>query len=308
MYIYKYKFEPHNEELIKYEMACLFNKVGTKDSLISDYKINPNRSYSINYRIDAMFSGSNVDELLPQIAAAQMSYEGFKIEFIDVKSSVLQYKTRIDYCIEIADLIGGYGQMKNPNITFVITELGGVWYFGELIRNDRNFERLQHKVHTYSHSMSCELSRTIVNIACGMKTPTIIDPCCGIGTVVIEAKEMGFDIEGNELNWLVYNKACENSKNLGLEIPITRGDMHDISKHYDVSILDIPYGLMSKTTSELQTGLIAKCYDISEKLILIANEDCMPLIANTGWKIEAKIDVPKANYKFTRYVYVLVKA
>lgn len=307
MYIYKYKFEPHNEQLIKYEMSCLFNQVGMDDYLISDYQLNPNRSYSINYRIDIMCSGDSVDYLISQIEQLRLYYEGFKIEFIDVKSDIMEYQTRIDYCIQIADLIDGYGQMKNPAITFVVTELEGVWYFGQLIRNDRSFEQLQTKLHTYSHSMSCELSRTVVNIACGQEQPTIIDPCCGIGTVLAEAAQMNFTIEGNELNWQIYHKAKENMNFLGLNVPITHGDMHDIVKLYDVSILDIPYGLMSKTSTELQTGLISKCYEISEKLILIANEDSLPLIANTKWKILTKIDVPKANYKFTRYVYVLTK-
>lgn len=307
MYIYKYKFEPHNEQLIKYEMSCLFNKVGADDCLISDYQLNPNRSYSINYRIDVMYSGESIDQLLSQIEQASLYYEGFKIEFIDVKSDVMEYRTRINYCIQIADLIDGYGQMQKPTITFVITFVSGVWYFGQLIRNERQFERLQTKLHTYSHSMSCELSRTIVNIACGQEQPQLIDPCCGIGTVLAEAADMNFAIEGNELNWQIYHKAQENISELGLKVPITHGDMHDITKQYDVSILDIPYGLMSKTSTELQTGLISKCYEISNKLILIANEDSLPLIANTKWKITKKIDVPKANYKFTRYVYVLTK-
>lgn len=307
MYIYKYKFEPHNEQLIKYEISCLFGKLGTDDSLVSDYKLSPNRSYSINYRIDVMFAEASLEPLLSQIAEAELYYEGFKIEFIDVKSEVLEYRMRIDYCIAIADLIGGFGQMKNPTITFVVTLVDDVWYFGELIRNDRSFERLQTKVHTYSHSMSCELSRTIVNIACGQTSPSLIDPCAGIGTVLAEAADLGFKIEGNELNWLVYNKACENLAALNLEVPITHGDMHDITKHYDVSILDIPYGLMSDTTPELQTGLIAKCYQLSDKLVLVSNEDSLPLIAKTAWKLKHKIDVPKANYKFTRYIYVLEK-
>lgn len=308
MYIYKFKYEPHNEQLIKYEISCLLKQEATSDCLISNCKINPNRSYSINYRIDIMFKAHQIEQLMPQIKAANLYYEGFKIEFIDVNSDVLAYQTRINYCIQIADLIEGYGQMKDPQITFVVTMLNGEWYFGKLIRNDRSFEYLQTKLHTYSHSMSCELSRTVVNIACGQQHPTLIDPCCGIGTVVAEAKHMGYEIDGNELNWQIWNKAQENMQDLGLNVQIRHGDMHEINKQYDVSILDIPYGLMSKTSHELQTGLIAKCYEISNKLILIANEESTPLIEQTKWKIHHKLNVPKANYKFTRYVYVLYKS
>lgn len=307
MYIYKCKFEPHSEELIKYEMSCIFNQAIDHDVVVSEVLVNPNRSYAINYRIDVLYSGKSVDDILPQITDAKLYYEGFKIEFIDVKSDVMEYRTRIGYCIQIADLIDGYGQMKDPTITFVVTKVDDVWYFGKLTRNDRSFERLQSKIHTYSHSMSCSLSRAVVNIACGQEQPKLIDPCSGIGTVLAEASEMGYDISGTELNELVYYKAKENLEALGIEVNFKCQDMHQITEKYDVSILDIPYGLMSKTSTELQTGLISKCYEISNKLVLVANEDSLPLIEKTKWTVKDKIDVPKANYMFTRYIYILTK-
>lgn len=307
-YIYKYNYEPYEKDIVHFEMKALFDVEPCGDTILSDTHTNPNRSYHLNYRINIMCKGSSVDELLPDIDKMNLSYEGFKIEFIDVSSDVMEYKKRINYCITIADLFDGYGQMKDPNITFVVTQVDNVWYFGQLIRNDRSFERLQNKPHTYSHSMSCELSRTVVNIACGQDKPKLVDPCHGIGTVICEAVDLGYDIEGTELNWLVFDKARENLEAVGIDTKIiSQGDMHNISKSYDVSILDIPYGLMSKTTPELQTGLIEKCYQISNKLVLIANENCDSLINNTKWKIIDRIDVPKANYKFIRYVYILGK-
>lgn len=307
-YIYKYNYEPNEENLVDYEMKSIFGSLQDGDAIITDMCINPNKSYHLNYRLDILCEGKTVDQLLPQIENLKLSYNGFKIEFIDVDSSIMKYEKRINYCITIADLFDGYGQMKDPNITFVVTQVDNVWYFGQLIRNDRSFERLQNKPHTYSHSMSCELSRTVVNIACGQDKPKLVDPCHGIGTVICEAVDLGYDIEGTELNWLVFDKARENLEAVGIDTKIiSQGDMHNIAKSYDVSILDIPYGLMSKTTPELQTGLIEKCYQISSKLLLIANENCDSLINNTKWKIIDRIDVPKANYKFIRYVYILGK-
>lgn len=307
MYIYKTKFEDHSEELIKYEMESIFNQKIDNEFIITNYEVNPNRSYYLNYRIDVLASGKTVKEMLPAIKELNLDYDGFKIEFIDVTSDVMEYQTRIGYCRKIAELMSGYGQMKDPVITFAVTLVEDTWYFGELLRNDRDFEKLQGKPHTYSHSMSCELSRTVVNIAVGQSSPKLIDPCCGIGTVIAEAIDMGYDIEGTEINWLVYDKARSNLESLNIPIVIERQDMHDIEKKYDVSILDIPYGLMSKTTTQLQTGLISKCFDISNKLVLVSNEDASELICNTKWSLKDKITIPKANYKFTRYVYILEK-
>ena len=44
------------------------------------------------------------------------------------------------------------------------------------------------------------MARALVNIAtCDDKRLSIIDPCCGVGTVVIEALDLGFNIKGYEL-------------------------------------------------------------------------------------------------------------
>ncbi len=307
MYIYKFKYEPHNKQLIKYEMKCLLENDSIGDTTISNVNINPNRSYHINYKIEIIKKDAKIENIIEHIKQLKLSYAGFKIEFVDVKSDVLEYNLRIDYCRTTADLIGGYGQMKNPVIKFVYTNINGEWYFGKYVANDRSFEKYMLKPHTYSHSMSCELSRTIVNIATGKSNPKLIDPCAGIGTVVIEALDLGFLIEACELNWLVYDKARDNLNYFNMPQVISRMDMHEINKKYDVSILDIPYGLMSKTNSELQFELIEKCFSISDKLILITNEKLINIINQSSWHIKETIEVPKANYKFTRYVHVLIK-
>lgn len=307
MNIYKYKYEKHNQELVKYEMNSIFCEKVDDEIILTDQDINPNRSYYINYKIEIFASCNKIEELVTQIANLKLDYDQFKIEFIDVKSDVLNYNSRIDYCKQIAELISGFGVMKDPKITLVVTNVYGVWYFGKLIRNDRSFEKYQMKPHTYSHSLSTELARTLINILCKQNNPTIIDPCCGIGTVIIEALSLGYDIEGAEINWQIANKAKENLDYFGYKNVISCIDMHQIDKKYNVSILDIPYGLMSQTNPVLQTALINKCYEISDELLLVANEDCTLLLANTNWKVNKIINVPKANFMFNRYVYLLEK-
>lgn len=309
MHLYKYNYEPHSEELVKYEMKSIFGCAEMDDDYITtDITVNPNRSYFLNYRIDCLVKADTIDNLLFAIKGLNLYYEGFKIEFINVKSAVLDYKQRLNYCIAIADLIDGFGIMKNPNNTFVVTRYNNEWHFGELIRNDRSFARLQSKIHTYSHSMSSELSRTIVNIACGQSNPRLVDPCFGVGTVIAEAIDLGYQIAGTEYNQLVFDKACENLAHLGLDANIRCLDMHLITEYYDVSILDIPYGVMCATTDQLQLGLINGCYAISDKLLLVTNDGCDQLIAATKWQVKDKITIPKANYSFERYLYVLEKS
>ncbi|GAA3334615.1 hypothetical protein GCM10020331_103270 [Ectobacillus funiculus] len=67
------------------------------------------------------------------------------------------------------------------------------------------------KPHSYSTSLSTRVARAVANIA--VPDPTgikAIDPCCGIGTVLVEALSMGINIVGSDINPLVLPGAREN--------------------------------------------------------------------------------------------------
>ncbi len=307
-YIYKYNSERQDAALAKYEMEAIFNQEITSDSFISTYYVNPNKSYFINYLIDPLFKAENLDNLVELIIDANLNYDQYKIEFINVKSSELPYKERLNYCINIANNIGGEGTVHNPLITLVVTKVDNNWYFGQILRNDRAFENHQDKPHSYSNAMTTQISRTLVNIACGQHTNLrLLDPCCGIGTVVIEALSQDYDITGRELNYLVADKAKKNLHALGFKDVIKQQDMHTITETYDVAIMDLPYGIMSVTNLELQTGLVAKAYELANRLLLVANEPSEHLIEKTNWIIDTIIPIPKASGQFTRYIYILNK-
>lgn len=85
---------------------------------------------------------------------------------------------------------------------------------------------------------------------------------------------------------------------------VTNADMHDIKEHYDVAIIDLPYGLFTPTTRQEQTGIIKKARDIADKLIIVTFEDMDNDIINAGFKIIDRCTVSKG--KFTRYVSVCI--
>ena len=52
------------------------------------------------------------------------------------------------------------------------------------------------KPNTFSNSLDIRLARTLVNLAAGDNDQvTIVDPCCGMGTVVLEGLALDLDIE-----------------------------------------------------------------------------------------------------------------
>ena len=142
-----------------------------------------------------------------------------------------------------------------------------------------------------------------MNIAVGTdRKSSVIDPCCGVGTVVLEALSLGVAVTGYEIQWSTARKAKANIASFGYEPCITKADMHSIEDHYAVAILDIPYGLFTPTTPEIQRALIEKTRTIADKLVLIAFEEMESVLSCAGFAIINRGAVFKGHFK--RYIYI----
>lgn len=116
---------------------------------------------------------------------------------------------------------------------------------------------------------------------------------------------MGIDIAAYEINKSIARDANENLIHYGYRPVVINDDMNNINTKFDVSILDIPYGIFSHITKEEQQSLINKATEISDKLILISFEELAYMVEKTGFQIEDICTLPKG--KFKRYIYVCKK-
>ena len=91
------------------------------------------------------------------------------------------------------------------------------WIFGDYVKSEAVWYRHQKKPHGYSTALNTRVARAVVNIA--IPNPSnikAIDPCCGIGTVLVEARSMGINIVGSDRNHLILPGARETSNILVL--------------------------------------------------------------------------------------------
>ena len=99
--------------------------------------------------------------------------------------------------------IEGEADVRNPERVFGIVPLGGRWYFGHYVESEPVWYH-HIKPRSYSTSLSTRVARSVANIAVpNPEGVRAIDPCCGIGTVVVEALSMGINIVGRDISPLV---------------------------------------------------------------------------------------------------------
>lgn len=304
-YIYIINYSEDERELCTVEMKYIFNLSIVDKYIISDKCVNPTRSPFIKERIKVIYEENTLENLIDKIKNENLSYDDFKVSFIKNSTDNIEYNNRLKIIKSIGMIINGEAELYNPKIEFGVTNLNDKWIFGIVERHNNNWHIHDKKPCTYSNSLNFRLARSLVNIAQGEDlNRRLVDPCCGIGTVLLEGLSLGCNIKGCEINPMIGERAKINLKFFDYEDVVTIMDMHNVSEKFDTSIIDIPYGLFNPITKKEQQDIINTARRISSRMVIISYEEMDEMIIDAGFKIIDKCRIKKG--KFTRYVSVCV--
>ncbi|QOT00420.1 RNA methyltransferase [Brevibacterium sp. JNUCC-42] len=306
-YIYTYACREDEQSLCQLELRSLFGMQPPANLFKSTISIDPSRSPFIKERVELLYEGDSLSDILEQVQQIDMLESTFKVIF--VKTNDLEVSEKIEFPErraierEMGLHITGESDVHHPDHEFGLVTLGGRWFFGHYVKNKAVWLHHMKKPRSYSIALSTRVARAVANIAVPHPLGiTAIDPCCGIGTVLVEALSMGIDIVGGDINPFVVHGARENLAYFELEGEITLGAISQISSHYDVAIIDMPYNLFSITTPEEQLSILKHTRRIATKAIIITIETIDAMIADAGLTITDRCVAKKGN--FTRQILV----
>lgn len=302
MNLYVINYQTNEEELCMLEMKSLFGFVPDKKYFFSDINIIAERSPFIKSVLKVMFEGDSLEKLTAGMTLNGVKYSGFKVKYVDAEGNMdFDEKHRIEGVI--GDAILGKPRIHDNNVLLGVSRINGKWIFGEYTKNTGKWDVHTKKPNYYCNALSVRVAKSIVNISTGNNMNLkLVDPCCGIGTVLIEALSIGIDIEGFDINEKVVEGANDNLSFFGYPEVAAHMDIKDITKKYDVSIVDLPYGVLSIISREEQAEIIKNACRISDKLVLVSIESMDNEIKECGFKITDGCIIAKG--KFKRYITV----
>lgn len=304
-YFYNLNYPTYEKELCNMEMKYLFGEIPSGKYIFSDKDIKIERSPFIKERIKVEYSEDTLEAILDKLVENKVTYEDFKVIYIKTDVGQVVYKERMDCVRKVGLVVTGKAEMHNPKVTLGITKVEGEWIFGQYEKDDCAWHIHNTKPNSYSNSLGLRMSRALVNIAVGDDlTLKLVDPCCGVGTVVIDALSMDIDVKGFEINKQIARNAKGNLKFFGYDNVITTGDMREIQEKFDVAIVDLPYGVFTPTTMEEQRDIITTSRRIADRLILVTFEDMDDLIKEAGFKILDRCFLSKGS--FTRWINICI--
>ena len=304
-YLYTYSWEPNEASLCALERRILFGEDSESSILESRIEIDPSRSPFIRERLEIICEASEFDELLNHIHQLE-AVDGFKVVFVqnpDAEKVGFKKLRKIEK--EVGLHLKGEAELVEPHIWYGIIQTHDRWVFGKYARNEAVWLHHVKKPHSYSTALSTRVARSVVNIAApetdGVK---MIDPCCGIGTVLVEALSMGIDIVGSDRNPLILDGVRENIAHFGLKGEVSLKDINDVTGSYDVAVIDLPYNLCSVISDDEQLDMLRSARRFAGKVVIVTLEDVDANVKKAGFDIVDRCEVSKG--RFVRQVLVCV--
>ncbi|MFK8007286.1 MAG: TRM11 family methyltransferase [Saprospiraceae bacterium] len=305
-YLYSFNYDRHNNELCKLESRQLFDEEEKNKLLFSNTKVDPSITSFIKSRFEIILSSENYSELIKKIKEENIHAEEFKVEYLILDGDETAYKERLQKLRDIGYSIEGESNYHTPIITYAICNYKGVWYFGILIKKNTDWQKHKKKPYSFSNSLNIDIAKTIICAATnGNKNIELLDACCGVGTVMLEACYAGFKIEGCDINW----KACKHTRlnlaHYNYSSNVYRSDIKDLGKKYDAVIIDLPYNLYAYSDDLIISNIIESSAKLATRLVIVSIVDITNLINNIEFIISDYCDVGKSGKsKFARKIWV----
>lgn len=308
-YLYLFGYDKTLNDLCKLESKFIFGQEEKDKLLISDIDIDPSISAFIKKRLEIITFSKDYTTLISKIKEKNICIEGFKAEYLVLDNDKTEYDQRLRKLKDVGLSIKGNPDYYNPTITYGLCFYKEFWCFGLLNKNSFDWHKHNKKPRSYSHSINIHIAKALVNIAVnGKKKQTLLDACCGVGTIILEACFAKVDIDGCDINWKVCRDARENLAHFGYTSTIYRSDIKDITKKYDAAIIDLPYNLLSSATDEDTLHIIKSTTNITNRLIIVSIKDIRTLINEANLEILITCSISKrGKSNFARTIWVCEK-
>ncbi|PLX05879.1 MAG: hypothetical protein C0596_15365 [Marinilabiliales bacterium] len=308
-FIYTFKYNHHYADLCKLETRQIFGKEEQNNLLFTDVEFDPTISPFIRERFEILSSSPDYSQLLHQIEYNNIKLEGFKVEYLILEGDDTGYKERLNKLRDIGFRIEGIPNYKSPSRIYSICIYEDVWYFGIMKKHDIGWHKHKQKPHSFSYSIGMVTAKALASIAAkGDKSNILLDACCGVGTIMLEACFSGFKIDGCDINWKAGRHTRENLKHFNYSADVFKSDIKNLDINYDAIIIDLPYNIYTTSNDTISQNIIDSASKLSNRIIIVSVSDIKQQIENSGLKVKDFCIVGKrGKSNFERKVWVCEK-
>jgi predicted RNA methylase len=260
------------------------------------------RAAGIRFGGRLLAQAATLDGLVERVRSAGLDADGFRVEFHRLAGAVPA--GRKECVVAVADALEGFfPDLSHPKRRFALFARRDGFWFGD-IRAERRADFRRHDAKPYhtSSSLPSRLARVLVNLA-ARPGDVVLDPCCGAGSILLEAAAIGAHALGADRNPRMVGMARQNLAHFGYEGVVQGADATDWQARGDAVVTDLPYGVNAKTTEENIRGILDSAARMAPKAVFVAADDLSDWLTDAGYENVEVIRVPK-HAAFVRVVHM----
>ena len=192
--------------------------------------------------------------------------------------------------------------MEDPRVRLVLVQQEQRWWLGRwVVGPDGSYRRHRSKPWQTSSSLPARLARALVNLV-PVGARRVLDPCCGTGSILLEAAAVGLEPIGVDWNVKMVGMSRANLAHFGYTAPVHHADARTWSEPADAIVTDLPYGKNLPAAEQLVEAILSNCVRLAPFAVYVSTADLSPTLRAVGYAQVERWAVPK-NRGFVRFVH-----
>jgi putative methyltransferase (TIGR01177 family) len=267
---------------------------------LSELEVDVSRAAYIKSCVRLLIHACDLPELYKKLEKIRLSSDQFRVSVTSLPSDLTLDSKGIMY--QVGARIDGKPNLSRPQTTFLVIATADKIYLGQILSiTDRTWEAHSQKMYQYSSSLPTRLARAMVNLV-AIPGDKIIDPCCGAGTILIEASSIVIKAVGCDINPKMAKASYKNLRHFNLEGMVLLADARNIKGSFNAVVTDLPYGRNCPSDERLCYEILQNIKSLAPKVAIVTSEDISPILLEIGYNVKKIIPVPKTS--LIRYIHV----
>ena len=243
--------------------------------------------------------GPSPQSISEQLAVTRPTFERFRVTLLTLPPRPGISSQRA--IVEAAKHVYGSVDVRTPLSELLLVGTAHEWHFGRIVsRATKSYIAHEHKPHQFSSALPARVSRAMANLA-AQPGDALIDPCCGVGSILLEAWAAGMSAVGGDLNPKLAGMTRANLLHFGRPPWVCVADASTPWAKADAVVTDLPYGRQSPRTAQLYERLLANFPSLAPRLALVTAADVEDALVEAGYDVLRMVEVPKHD-GFTRRI------
>jgi tRNA G10 N-methylase Trm11 len=290
-----------NNALIAAECASLTGGVPDEDGFTLCQRVEYiSQAAYIRTGLRILAHGPRLDDLLEVVAQSDFAADEFRIEF-----SSLSKENRISSqpaILALADAIPFYPNLDHPRHRFLLVERGEGLWFGEILTECKHTYRTHMaKPYNISSAIPSRMSRALVNLVLP-QARSLLDPCCGTGSILLEAQSLGMQAYGADQNKRMVGMARANLAHFGYDAKVEHADARVCTHTADALVTNLPYGRFLDANETLIRAILERGRKLAPLAVYVAEHNITAWLTAAGYRKIAVHPVIKHD-GFIRYAH-----